>query len=135
MNNEHEAKPVNALVPAILWAAFHGMLWFVLLVMMLKYVPAYHRIFEDFGVDLPVMSQWVLTWSNLAASYWYLILPLMALLCAADSMILYALYLRPKAAVLRCLWLGVMLLVPLGLMALTVLTVRIPLIRLIQSLN
>ncbi len=135
MEDEKQAKPINALVPAILWAAFHGLLWFVLLVMMVVFGPACTTVLTDFELDLPVMGQWILTWSLFSASYWYLILPLMTLLWAADFMILRVLYLRPKAAILRSAWLGLMLLVPLGLMALTVLTVHIPLIRLIRNLQ
>jgi type II secretory pathway component PulF len=130
-----EAKGTHAVVSAILLAAFHGVLWMVFLGMMLGYVPVFARIFADFDTALPVISIWVLQWSSLSARYWFLVLPCIAVLCAVDLVVLYALYLRPGLAIVRWLWLALMLLVPLGLMGLTVLGTCLPLRSLIESLS
>jgi len=135
MSNEQVVRPIQALVPATLLAAFHGVLWIVLLGMMLKYVPTFAKIFEDFGAELPVMTEWAMRWSIFSIRYWFLILPFIAVVCVADLMVLYALYLHPKLAMLRWLWLTVMLLVPLGLMAATVLAMFLPLMSLIEQLS
>ena len=134
MKDEKEAKPTRTLCPTVLLAAFHGLLWIVLLEMMLKYVPSFVKIFADFDAELPVMTVWVIRSSRFSVCYWFLILPIIAVLCAADLAVLYALYLHPKAVVLRWLWLALMLLVPLGLMAWTVLAMYIPLVSLTQQL-
>jgi type II secretory pathway component PulF len=135
MRDEQEAKGTHAVVPAILLAAFHGVLWMVLLGMMLGYVPVFARIFADFDAELPVISIWVWHCSSLSVRYWFLVLPCIAVLCAVDLVVLYALYLRPGLAIGRWLWLALMLLVPLGLMGLTVLATFLPLRSLIQSLS
>jgi hypothetical protein len=138
VQNQKEAKPIRALVPAILWAAFHGLLWIVLLGMMLSTVPPFAKIFADFDVDLPVMTQCIVIGSSLCVRYWFVALPAIAVLCAADSIVLHALYLRPKAVALRWLWLGwlgLMLLVPLGLMVWTMLAMWVPFILLLQRLR
>ena len=135
MSNEKQSGLIQALVPAIILATFHGMLWIVLLGMMLRFVPAFVKIFEDFEVSLPMMTEWAIGWSLFSARYWFLVLPSIAVMCAADLIVLCALYLHPKAAVLRWLWLALMMLVPLSLMAWTVLAVFLPLLSLHTSLS
>jgi len=135
MRDEQVAKRIQALVPAILLAAFHGVLWIVFLGMMLKYVPTFAKIFEDFDTELPAITIWALQWSIFSIRYWFLILPFIAVVCAADLLVLYALYLHPKFAMLTWLWLALMLLVPLGLMAWTVLAMYLPLMSLIEQLS
>lgn len=132
MGNEKEARPI--LAPVIL-AAFHGILWIVLLGIMWTLVPNVEKILVEFEADVPTMTVWALTWSHISVCYWFLILPFIAALCTADLIVLYTLYLHPKAAVLRWLWLALMLLVPLGLMASTVLAMFLPLISPIEDLS
>jgi type II secretory pathway component PulF len=135
MNSENETRSTDAFVPAILLAAFHGMLWIVLLGMMLKFVPTFVQIFEDFDAELPGMTKWTIRSSYFSADYWFAILPVIVVLCAADLMVLHFLYLRPKAVVLRWLWLAFMLLVPLSLMVWTVLAIYLPFVSLTQQLR
>jgi type II secretory pathway component PulF len=135
VRKEQEAEGTRAVVPAILLAIFHSVLWMVFLGMMLWYVPVFARMFADFDTALPVISIWVLQWSSLLARYWFLALPCIAFLCAVDLVVLYVLYLRPELAIVRWLWLALMLLVPLGLMGLTVLATFLPLMSLIHSLS
>ena len=135
MKTARETRPIQAFVPAILWAVLHSMLWIVLLGMMLKFVPTFEKIFQDFDAYLPVMTVWTIRSSCFAASYWFLILPVIAVLCVADLIVLCALYLRPKGVVARRLWLVLMLLVPLGFMAWTMLAMYIGLASLTQQLR
>ncbi len=92
MKSEKETRPIQAFVPAILLATFHSMLWIVLLGMMLKFVPTFEKIFQDFDADLPVMTVWTIRSSCFSVYYWFLILPIIAVLCAADLIVLCALY-------------------------------------------
>jgi type II secretory pathway component PulF len=135
MKDKQEARGTHAVAPALLLAALHGVLWMVFLGMMLAYVPVFTRIFEDFDTALPVITIWVWQWSSFSARYWFLILPCIAVLCAVDLVVLYLLYRRPELAIVRWLWLALMLLVPLGLMGLTVLGTYLPLRSLIQNLG
>jgi len=45
----------------------------ILVFIMLKIVPAFQKIFDDFETELPAMTQVLITASNLVASYWYLL--------------------------------------------------------------
>jgi type IV pilus assembly protein PilC len=45
----------------------------ILVFIMLKIVPAFQKIFEDFGAELPAMTQVLITASYATANYWYLI--------------------------------------------------------------
>ncbi len=45
----------------------------ILVFIMLKIVPAFQKIFEDFGAELPAMTQTLITASYLVANYWYLL--------------------------------------------------------------
>ena len=111
------------------------MLWIVLLGMMLKFVPTFVQIFKDFDAELPGMTKWAVRSSQYSAHYWFVILPVIVVLCPADLIVLHALYIRPKAAVLRWLWLALMLLVPLGVIAWTALAMYLPFLSLTQQLR
>lgn len=45
----------------------------ILVFIMLKIVPQFIKIFDDFDADLPVMTQTLVTISNWMAAYWYLL--------------------------------------------------------------
>ncbi len=45
----------------------------ILVFIMLKIVPAFQKIFADFGAELPVMTQILITASENVARYWYLL--------------------------------------------------------------
>ena len=135
MSNEKQSKLIQALVPAILLATFHGMLWIGLLGMMLSYVPIFVRIFYEVNAGLPPMTQWAIRWSVFCSNYWFLVLPFIAAMYAADLILLYALYLHPKAAVLRWLWLALMMLVPLVVIGCTMLAMSLPWLSIHTSLS
>ncbi len=63
-------KVKGALVyPAVVVSVAIGILTFI----MLKIVPQFKKIFDDFGTDLPPMTQILIDISNWVANYWYLI--------------------------------------------------------------
>ncbi len=45
----------------------------ILVFIMLKIVPAFRKIFEDFDTELPAMTELLITMSNWVGSYWFLI--------------------------------------------------------------
>ncbi|MBN2291162.1 MAG: hypothetical protein JXM70_01980 [Pirellulales bacterium] len=135
MEVEREAKPLHGLTRAIFISAFHGLLWIVLLGIMFIFVPSYQKVFTDFEVDLPVMTEWVLMLSSLSVTYGHHILCIIVVLCMVDLIILFSLYQHPQAVVLRWLWLSVMILIPLALMVWTLLVVLLPWISITESLS
>ena len=122
MSTAEETNPAVVQARAIVIAAFHGLLWFGALAMMIWYVPDFVEFFADFEFEPPPTAQWVITASFFSRSYWFLLLPLIMLLGAVDGILLRSLYLHPETARLRRLWSGFVLLPPLGVMAWTVLT-------------
>ena len=45
----------------------------ILVFIMLKIVPAFQKIFEDFGTDLPAMTQFLISTSDWVCKWWFLI--------------------------------------------------------------
>lgn len=59
--------------PAALFPVVLGILAFV----MINYIPKYKRIFEEFGIQLPGITVFLISWWELSIHYWYLLaLPL-----------------------------------------------------------
>ena len=135
MNETQKVKPIRALIPAVILSVFHGCLWIALLGMMLWYVPPFRWIFEDFSIELPTMTKSVIGCSNVVGNYWYAFIPVVLIFGAADLMLLYVLYLRPRLAALRWVWLTLMFFAPLGLMAFTVVVMNISMITLTQVME
>jgi type IV pilus assembly protein PilC len=55
--------------PIVVVSVAVGILTFI----MLKIVPQFKKIFDDFGTELPAMTQFLIDVSNWIANYWYLI--------------------------------------------------------------
>ena len=55
--------------PIVVVSVAVGILTFI----MLKIVPQFKKIFDDFGTELPAMTQFLIDVSNWIATYWYLI--------------------------------------------------------------
>jgi len=55
--------------PIVVVSVAVGILTFI----MIKIVPQFKKIFDDFGTTLPPMTEWLIWISNAAVNYWYLI--------------------------------------------------------------
>ncbi len=55
--------------PIVVVSVAVGILSFI----MIKIVPQFKKIFDDFGTTLPPMTEWLIWISNAAVNYWYLI--------------------------------------------------------------
>ena len=131
MSTAEETNPDVVRARAIAFASFHGFLWFAALAMMIWYVPRVEDFFTDFEFEPPAAAQWVIACSFFSRSYWFLLLPLIMLL---GAVLLWSLSLHREVAVLRRLWSGIMLLLPLGVMAWTVLTLGVAIVSLAGAL-
>ncbi len=134
MRDENQSRPIQIWSPAKL-ALLHGLLWIVCVGVMWKIVLAFEKVLIDFETDMPAIFVLVITCSNLAIRYWFLVIPFIAALWGGDLIVLNALGHDPKNALPRRLWLALMLLVPLGLTALTILAMFLPLIGTIVALS
>ncbi|MFV1968435.1 MAG: type II secretion system F family protein [Pirellulaceae bacterium] len=52
----------------------------ILMFLMLKIVPVFRKMFEDFELELPPMTQWVVETSQFGVSYWFLMFPFILVL-------------------------------------------------------
>lgn len=134
MSDKKQAKSGGWLAPVVL-TVIHGILWFAWLGLLLRLVPAYEKIFADFGTELPVATIWAIGLSNLAFRFWYLAILVVAGLCAVDLALLRALFARPKLAVLAWLWAMWMFLMPLVLMVWIVISLWIPFFHVMHDLS
>ncbi len=44
---------------------------------MLKIVPVFQQMFQEFGLELPDVTQWLMSASRFSVNYWYLIIPVL----------------------------------------------------------
>lgn len=68
-----------------IWAAITGITTYLLMLpafgillltfLMIKIIPSFEKIFKDFGTALPSMTQALISASNFAVNYWFLLLP------------------------------------------------------------
>lgn len=56
------------------------MLVFVVIFMMLKIVPVFSKMFDEFGIQLPVLTRLVVATSSFAVNYWFVGFPFVAIL-------------------------------------------------------
>ena len=132
MTDERRARPVVA--PTIL-TAVHGLLWIGVLVMLLRVVPGYCTILEDFDAEVPVATIWVIQLSVFSLQYWYLLILLIGVFCIVDFLALYFLRGSAGRTVLRYVWVITMLVTPLCLLVWFLLAVQLPMLQMTESLS
>ena len=135
MHNDLQRRFVHSLLPSIIQAALHGMLWLGLLAVLVFVVPNYIRTLESFGTELPTVTLIVIKTSHYAVLFWWLIIPMIAVLAAGDGAIILALSASPRLKLFKVLWGILMLLLPAAAIALVVVGIQLPMIQLINSLS
>jgi hypothetical protein len=116
---------IGVAIPAFLWACF-----FVGLVLV---VPRFKRIFMDFGMALPAITEAVLAVSDWAASYWYVLILSVPFLLVPAVAVVYGLA-RLPARLLSWLWFVLMIALPLLAMVLVFVAIYLPLVKLQEGL-
>jgi len=119
------------------WVAWtllaHFITAIVLLIVFVKVVPEFRRLFQEFDVSLPRISQLVLILSDVVVCYWYLIIPLGLL---ADVAILFGLSRVPaKGRWLSTIWTCFVFVAAVLLLAFIAVAMCLPLVRLIDQLS
>ncbi len=87
---------------------------------LLFYVPGQKRIFDEFGLQLPTLSRWVIRASSFVAAYWWVLVPaVLAALCGIVLVVRHAFGLRTFgnviAVVALTLLVGFGLLIPFAM--------------------
>jgi len=74
-----------------IWLALVGTATTVVAAELLLYVPGQKRIFEEYGLQLPWLSRWVIQASAFLVEYWWAVMPLvLAALCGAILLLRHA---------------------------------------------
>lgn len=87
--HHNRLKPQRSAWPfAISATVIHAVLVFVLFFGLLFWVPRYEKIFKDFNMQLPALTNAVMATSRWFREYWYVVIFHVGLLFAADLWIL-----------------------------------------------
>ncbi len=114
-----------------IWLALVGGATTMVAAALLLYVPEQKKIFDEFGLQLPVLSRWVIRASGVVVGYWFLLVPLVLVALGGGILLLrHALRLPSVGNVFAAITFA--LLVAVGLMI--PLTMALPMDALRQGL-
>ena len=131
-----EEAPRKRSLPRLLgWMAWmllaHLIAGVVLILALVRMVPEFVRLLEDFDAPVPALTEVVIGLSQVVAQYWYLLVPLVFVV---DAAVLLGLRLLPgKAKGLSTSWAVLVLVVAIVLLGLVILAVAMPLEALIEG--
>ena len=129
----YEIDTNRGLVGAICLTIVHSVLFVALGLMLLAVVPRYVQTFDEFGVELPKITQFVIQISSSVTAYWYLFVLLGVLGVALDFVTLLLLERNGRATQLAA---GAMIAaVTLLLGGIVWLAIWIPMARLVEGLR
>lgn len=111
--------------------ALHAVCGVIILGLLLRFVPQYVKIFQDFGTQLPAMTILVINLSRLFAVYWFILVPCLG---ASDVAIMLSLN-RMGQTGLMTAWGVLVWLAQILLMGLIVLAVVTPMNDLMMRLS
>ncbi len=121
-----------AALPAVV---IHGALWIGLVTVLLRIVPRYKRVYADFGMKLPLLTEWLIDISDLMLEFWPLLIVVMAVFLALNGGISFLLYSYRSLRWAYWLWFTFMALLPLGAGFLVALGIWEPLTELYEGLS
>jgi type II secretory pathway component PulF len=118
---------------AITLTAIHSLLWAALLILWVFVVPGFVQMFDEFAVELPMMTQFMIRLSDMLARYWYLFVVLGIAGIVLDFVTL--LVLGKLGRSVQVVFGIAMAIVPLLLGGLTVISFVLPLMQLVSDLS
>lgn len=110
---------------------FHGVLWVVVLLVFVMVVPRFEKVFADFDLELPVMTQLAVSISHRLITFWPLTF-LGLITCGLFDGFLLGVT-QPRT--LRVLLSVLLALIPIIVAAVVVMFLFLPLMGLVQSLE
>ncbi|MBN2476260.1 MAG: hypothetical protein JXB62_16730 [Pirellulales bacterium] len=111
-----------------LWSAgmllVHYVVMLAMLMLLLRVVPSYVKVYADFDMELPLLTQWTVTASATVAHYWY---PLLSLVFGLDAVVFIGLIrLPPEFSWVRLMWFFVVLIALLICAVFTAVALHLP---------
>ena len=136
-SSKQEPPRKTSLARSLAWTAWmllaHFLAVVVLIVALVRMVPEFLRLFEQFDAPVPTITQLAIGLSHVVVQYWYLLVPLVLVV---DAAILFGLRLLPgKAKGLSTVWAVLVLVAVILLLGFIILSVVLPLQALIVDLS
>lgn len=104
----------------VIGTAVHALLLVGLLAALVIEVPRFREIFLSFGTDLPAVTALLIDLACYARQFWFLLLPVLGALIAADGWVFYSLYRARRTAWAWAWWMLILLLLLMASWALVV---------------
>jgi len=127
----------NGFVESFLWPICmwltHGFVALLLSVVLIGIVPKFVMQFEEFSMELPQATQMLIGLSHMMCSYWYLLVPFLAIVDAAALLGLSQL--PPKLRWLRSLWFNFFMLAAIVFLFLTLFVLIVPFQQTVHGLS
>ena len=127
--------PQESVVWAALNAAVHGLAWMSVLIVVAILVGKLMGVCADFEIELPVVSQLLFSFGITIRSRWYLAIPLVLVLLAADFGVMLWIDLAGTFRVLGVLWSVMMLAAAVLVLVVALLAFFLPLSNLVDALS
>jgi len=124
-------KMIGSTVLGVVTHAVLPLVWFVLAAFI---VPKFANVFAQLDAELSGLTVAAIKFSGFIGRYWFLYLPILALMLAADGAIYYSLLRQPKKTAVR-LWSGGILLTQGALTLLGVIALYLPVMRAVTSIE
>jgi type IV pilus assembly protein PilC len=134
MSTTRESDGSRGFALAVVGTAVHAALVLALFAGYVVFVPRAKRTFDEFGLQLPWLTQTVIRLSNWIAEYWWATLPVFGLLGIADFALTRWLARRGGFSTPAAMWVVAVGLFLVGVGAVTVFAVQEPMIKLREGL-
>jgi len=127
-----QTKAASAVVAEIL---AHGFAWAAIWFGLYFWIPKLRNIFEDFAIELPEFTIWVLGLSDIFVRSWFIISALFFSIVIIDAYVLFTLWERTAKFSVRSAWSVSMTALPLVIVVFGEVAMSFPLVKLFNSLS
>jgi type II secretory pathway component PulF len=117
---------------AIVGTVLHGAMVLGLFVLYIASVPRAKKTFDEFGLTLPKVTQYIIRLSNWLAEYWWVLVPFLLLAGVANFLLIRSLGQRSR--LLPVLWVVFVALMLSAIGTMTLVALEIPMVKLREGL-
>jgi hypothetical protein len=133
MNPHDRSQPSSKPGSFLTWLLLHGLAGMIVVVLFLVVIPRFDKMFQEFGLKLPVISVVMINLTRFFERFFLLIIPTGLLVEVAILSLLFLADGFPRS--IRNLWLYGVLVAVAGILLLAVIGLILPLFRLVEGLN
>ena len=98
----------NSWTPILIWAGIHFALCITLFFVLILVFPQFKKMFQEYGIELPALTQFTMTRADRVIKIWYLaLIPCLFYPCVSTGLMFVA---RPQKTLFRMTKIGLTLL-------------------------